>query len=313
MWYPRACADCCSRLETAFAANAVGEGGDRRPGRGSRISRVRHHHLHLQHYQSTIRQRLFGSRFYDLEIWKNSLACFTTRGAQKWKGKKKEKRNPWTSKDLFGKRKRKVEARFQKQQGTKNASHTKAKKTGLLEGNGSIRLGINSEASEGKKIIDLMQNSNQLNQMTRALQKLLCFRTPDIFITFLKKKKKDSKQNLTTYITRNVQQEKLEKQKKITVAKLLVREKWISSALKLSKPGGAESESPRVGQTLQRQKAATTSDAREREREKTKTMKGLAEKHAANAGGTHAARTKRTAKHLSAPSQYIRPTPLRIT
>jgi len=50
---------------------------------------------------------------------------------------------------LFGKRK--VEARFQKQQGTKNASHTKAKKTGLQEGNGSIRLGINSEASEGKK------------------------------------------------------------------------------------------------------------------------------------------------------------------
>jgi hypothetical protein len=44
---------------------------------------------------------------------------------------------------------------------------------------------------------------------------------------------------LTTYITRNVQQEKLEKQKKITVAKLLVREKRISSAPKLSKPGGS--------------------------------------------------------------------------
>jgi hypothetical protein len=66
-----------------------------------------------------------------------------------------------------------------------------------------------------------MQNSNQLNQMTRTLQKLLWFRTSDIFIT----KNKDSKQNLTTYITRNVQQEKLEKQKKITVAKFLVWEK----------------------------------------------------------------------------------------
>jgi hypothetical protein len=52
---------------------------------------------------------------------------------------------------LFGKRKRKVEARFQKQQGIKNASHTKAKNTGLQEGNGSIRLRINSEASGGKK------------------------------------------------------------------------------------------------------------------------------------------------------------------
>ncbi len=88
---------------------------------------------------------------------------------------------------MLGKRKRKVEARFQKQQGNKNASHTKAKKTGLQEGNGSIRLGINSEASEGKKITDLMQNSNQINQMTRALQKLLCFRTPDIFITIKKR------------------------------------------------------------------------------------------------------------------------------
>lgn len=48
---------------------------------------------------------------------------------------------------MFGKRKRKVEARFQKQQGIKNASHTKAKNTGLQEGNDSI----NSEASEGKK------------------------------------------------------------------------------------------------------------------------------------------------------------------
>jgi hypothetical protein len=57
--------------------------------------------------------------------------------------------------------------------------------------------------------------------MTRTLQKLLWFRTSDIFIT----KNKDSKQNLTTYITRNVQQEKLEKQKKITVAKFLVWEK----------------------------------------------------------------------------------------
>jgi hypothetical protein len=56
---------------------------------------VRHHHLHLQqHYQSTIRQRLSGSRFYYLEIWKNRLACFTTRGAQKWKGKKKKKETP---------------------------------------------------------------------------------------------------------------------------------------------------------------------------------------------------------------------------
>ncbi len=64
---------------------------------------------------------------------------------------KKKRRNPWTSKDLFGKRKRKVEARFQKQQGTKNASHTKAKNTGLQEGNSSIRLRINSEASEVKK------------------------------------------------------------------------------------------------------------------------------------------------------------------
>jgi hypothetical protein len=53
---------------------------------------------------------------------------------------------------LFGIRKSKVEARFQKQQGTTNASHTKAKNTGLQEGNGgSIRLRINSEASEVKK------------------------------------------------------------------------------------------------------------------------------------------------------------------
>jgi hypothetical protein len=71
---------------------------------------------------------------------------------------KKEKKKPWTSKDLFGKRKRKVEARFQKQQRTQNASHTKAKNTGLQEGNGSNRLRINSEASEvKKKFIDLMQ------------------------------------------------------------------------------------------------------------------------------------------------------------
>jgi hypothetical protein len=44
---------------------------------------------------------------------------------------------------------------------------------------------------------------------------------------------------LTTDRTRNVQQEKLEKQKKITVAKLLVGEKRISSAPKLSKRGGS--------------------------------------------------------------------------
>jgi hypothetical protein len=115
---------------------------------------VRHHHLHLQHYQSTIRQRLSGSRFYDPEIWKNRLACFTTRGAQKWKGKKKKKK-PLNIQRFVRKkkkkRKRKVEARFQKQQGTKNASHTKAKNTGLQEGNSSIRLRINSEASEVKK------------------------------------------------------------------------------------------------------------------------------------------------------------------
>jgi hypothetical protein len=97
---------------------------------------------------------------------------------------------------LFGKRKRKVEARFQKQQGIKNASHTKAKNTGLQEGNGSIRLRINSEASEGKKIIDLMQKSNQLNQMTRTLQKLLWFRTSDIFITKKKRKKKSQQTKL---------------------------------------------------------------------------------------------------------------------
>ncbi len=99
---------------------------------------------------------------------------------------------------MFEKRKRKVEARFQKQQETKNASHTKAKNTGLQEGNGSSRLRINSETSEvKKKFIDLMQNSNQLNQMTRALQKLLCFRTPDIFITIKKKTEKKKTANKT--------------------------------------------------------------------------------------------------------------------
>ncbi len=106
---------------------------------------------------------------------------------------------------------------------------------------------------------------------------------------------------MTTYRTRNVQQEKLEKQKKITVAKLLVGEKRISSAPKLSKRGGSwiwiSTCWPDAPETKDSNNFRCTSERereREREREKTKTMKGLAEKHAANAGGGCARCTKQT-------------------
>jgi hypothetical protein len=96
----------------------------------------------------------------------------------------------------------------------------------------------------------------------------------------------------------------LRSKKKITVAKLLVRQKRISSAPKLSKPEGelnlnlhvlARRSRNKKQQQLQMHERERE---REREREKTKTMKGLAEKHAANAGVAHAAGNKTHCKTL---------------
>ncbi len=102
--------------------------------------------------------------------------------------------------------------------------------------------------------------------MTRVLQKLLCFRTPDIFIT--KKEKEKEKER---------QQTKLDN---IHNQKCATRETWEAKedySGKVVSPRKTDIVGAKTFETrgeldlnlhvLARQKAATTSDARERERE----------------------------------------------